>query len=279
MHPSNPPFLRHPEAGRRGSNPPFLRHPEAGRREEPRAPSQGIPSVRPKMPEGLTKAPTLAASTPINPGVFAEMKLSLAAKQLAEQLKESQVFWQAFREDYEKEVQSVKPYADEAILERIWQKKVSHRGKRQGEEQAKFDQWTIQRMKVEACLGHVDEATKLLNATASSNDTAGHDPRRHHLENIQGTGSRVLGLAKKSMSGEAAYSDLMIEVLQLEKLVDPRSYAAMLHRFDTYEAENAAGGDGGGSETTSAEEESSPAQSSTEKVGSESDSGNTCVWS
>ncbi|KAI8628917.1 hypothetical protein F5Y19DRAFT_102129 [Xylariaceae sp. FL1651] len=165
-------------------------------------------------------------------GMMAEMRVSLAAKQLAEQVRESTRFWRGFRNEYAKEVNSIKFYVDADVLQQIWRQKVKH-NKYKGGEKQDDQQFGIQSMKLKSCLSQVDEVTKLLAKAQSSDNSSGHDSRQHHLEKVRATGSLVIGLTKKSMSNEIVCKDLLGELSELEKLTDPsKSTARILHRFD-----------------------------------------------
>ncbi|KAI1492799.1 hypothetical protein F5X96DRAFT_329630 [Biscogniauxia mediterranea] len=186
--------------------------------------------------------PAVPQSNTAHAVMMADMKISLAAKQLAEQVKESKKFWVAFRENFEKEVTNIKPYVDGHILRQIWQKRIenddeSSRSKRQHDVRL-----CIQNVKLENCLNQIDEAINFLNMARSSHgQSAGHNPRYHHLEKIRAAGGLVVGLSKKSMTDEAACKDLLTELLDLERLLDPKSpVARSLHRSITDGAQEAA---------------------------------------
>ncbi|KAI5918345.1 hypothetical protein F4810DRAFT_596030 [Camillea tinctor] len=160
--------------------------------------------------------------------MMADMKISLAAKQLAEQVKESRKFWGDFRENFRNEVMSIKPYVDGHVLGQIWQRKVEHNNKPSEGKRQHDEKLSVQNVKLETCLNQIDEAIKFfIVAKLSNGQSTGHDPQHHHLGKIRTAGSLVVGLSKKSMLDEAASKDLLTELTDLERLLDPKS----LHGF------------------------------------------------
>ncbi|KAH9906526.1 hypothetical protein F4778DRAFT_654543 [Xylariomycetidae sp. FL2044] len=171
-----------------------------------------------------------ASLTPHGNEVDTEIKVSLAAKQLAAQLVESRNFWLSFHDEYEREVSAIKHYAGEEILEKIWQKKVEHKSLFKDHED---DQFLIQRMKLETCLKHVGKATQLFMALRVAGVRAGHNSRRHHLEKIRAGSAIIIDLANKSMLDGKACTDLLTELSSLQLLVDPANPSArILHKFE-----------------------------------------------
>ncbi|KAI0421717.1 hypothetical protein F5X98DRAFT_370342 [Xylaria grammica] len=160
---------------------------------------------------------------------MAETKVSLAANQLSEQVKESIKFWREFRDEYLEEVNNIKLYVGVGLLQQIWQKKVEFNNKDvRGDKE-----FTVRSMKLESCLSQVDEATQLLTGVWSSDHNTDYDSRQHHLAKTRAAGNLVVGLSKRAVTNEAACIDLLQELAELEKLVDPRSpTASMLHHFD-----------------------------------------------
>jgi hypothetical protein len=88
-------------------------------------------------------------------------------------------------------------------------------------------------MKLESSLIQVDEATQNLAESWPSDNSSDYDSRQHRLEKVRSIGNYVIGLSKKSESKEAACKDLLKELAELEKLIDPKSStASFLYRFD-----------------------------------------------
>ncbi|RYC59856.1 hypothetical protein CHU98_g6350 [Xylaria longipes] len=170
--------------------------------------------------------------------MMAETKVTLAAHQLSEQVKESKWLWGNFRDEYSTEVKSIKLYVGVDILQQIWRKKVASKDKykRGGKEDDQFD---VQTMKLESCLNQLDEATQLLADAWSLDRSSDYDSRQHHLAKMRATGNLVVGLSKRALTNEAACIDLLGELAELEKLIDPKSPAAsMLHRYDKHQSQN-----------------------------------------
>ncbi|KAI0106634.1 hypothetical protein F4814DRAFT_64548 [Daldinia grandis] len=190
-----------------------------------------------KAPGGsrpVTPAPTVPKET--TTAVNAELKVSLATRQLAYQIKESKRFWIAFQNEFEVEVKAVKYYVNDDVLQRIWQKKTEHNTKYKNGENQDDEQFTIQKMKLETCLDQVKEAAKGFIQSHPLGGPSDHDPRHLAIEKIQVTGDRVLLLAGKSMFSNIACADLVTQASDLEKLVEARSPDAnILHRFDKRE--------------------------------------------
>ncbi|KAI0594774.1 hypothetical protein F4775DRAFT_416605 [Biscogniauxia sp. FL1348] len=186
--------------------------------------------------------PAVSQSNAADAVMMADMKISLAAKQFAEQVKESNKFWANFRVNFENEVTSIRSYVDEHVLRQIWQKRIEHNDKSSKSKKQHNGKLCIQNVKLETCLNQIDEAINFLNMARSSHgQSTGHNPRYHHLEKIRAAGSLVVGLSKKSMSDEAACKDLLTELSDLERLLDPKSpVARSLHRFITDGGQGAA---------------------------------------
>lgn len=219
---------------------PFFVHPHAQARR-----NHGISSERRQPPLGAASVVDnsgVPARPPQAPGIrkkMAEMKISLAANQLSEQVKESMKFWRGFRDEYSKEVNSIKVYVGADILQQIWQNKVEFNGRYKCGDEEDDQQFEIQSMKLESCLNQVDEATQLLAGAWSSDHSNDYDSRQHHLAKTQAAGNLVVGLSKRSVTNEAACIDLLEELAELEKLFDPKtSTASMLHHFDKRQAQN-----------------------------------------
>ncbi|KAI1423240.1 hypothetical protein F5Y12DRAFT_554370 [Xylaria sp. FL1777] len=247
---------------------PFIVHPHAQVRR-----SHGISTERGQSPSGTVSivdssgVPT--RRNPQDPGIrnmMAEMKLSLAAHQLSEQVKESIRFWREFQDEYSKEVDTIKVYVGVSVLQQIWQNKVAYnrKYKRADKDDQQFE---IQSMKLESCLNQFDEATQLLVGARSSDHSNGYDSRQHHLAKMQAAGNLVVGLSKRSVTDEAACIDLLNELAELETLVDPKSStASMLHRFDKRQTRTPTGSEGNtgqsskrpANEDASMEEENNP---------------------
>ncbi|KAI1401433.1 hypothetical protein F4819DRAFT_458273 [Hypoxylon fuscum] len=198
------------------------------------SPKLGVPKEKPPTPPA-----------PIGPSinVNAELKVSLAAKHLASQVSESKTFWIAFQERFEKEIAGIKYYASDDILQQIWQKRVEHDNKYKNGENQDDEQFSIQRMKLEACLDQINEAARAFVQSRPLDNRFNHDPRHLALEKIRGTGSLVLNLAARSAVNSSACADLVTEASNLEKLVDPKSEdAKVLHRLDRRETKRSVPG-------------------------------------
>ncbi|KAI1082032.1 hypothetical protein F5B20DRAFT_534194 [Whalleya microplaca] len=191
--------------------------------------------------EASKKAPrahhtSRTASIGVNRGVNSEMRVSLAAKQLSNQLCESRNLWIAFREEYEKEVASIKTYVDDSILQQIWRKKIEYNSKYSSGDYQEDEQFTIQYMKLGSCLDQINEAANILASVQQSDYRSSSGSRNHHLKKIRIIGNAVAKLSSKTMTNGAACTELLAEMAELEKLVDPKNPAAkVLHRFDKRE--------------------------------------------
>ncbi|KAI0452676.1 hypothetical protein F5B21DRAFT_482542 [Xylaria acuta] len=203
------------------------------RREHPSAAGATSVTDGPSAPERRPR-PTLAMRE-----MMAETKVSLAAHQLSEQVKESKWFWGKFRDEYSLEVKSIKLYVGVDILQQIWRKKVASKDKYKRGGKEDDQQFDIQTMKLESCLNQLDEATQLLAEAWSSDYSSDYDSRQHHLAKMRATGHLVVNLSKRAVTNETACIDLLEELAELEKLIDPRSSAAsMLHRYDKRQSQN-----------------------------------------
>ncbi|KAF3057322.1 hypothetical protein GL218_05948 [Daldinia childiae] len=194
-----------------------------------------------KAPGG-SRPVTPAPTTPIAPkeetttAINAELKVSLAARQLSFQIKESRKFWIAFQDEFEAEVKAVRYYVNDDVLQRIWQKRTEHNSKYKNGENQDNEQFIIQKIKLETCLDQVREAAKAFIQSHPLGSPSDHDPRHLALEKIQVTGDRILLLAGKSMFSNIACVDLVTQASDLEKLVDSKNPdAKVLHRFDKRE--------------------------------------------
>ncbi|KAI8955064.1 hypothetical protein F4801DRAFT_531090 [Xylaria longipes] len=226
MHAS--PFFVHPYAHGRVDH-----GVSAGQRRE-RPSAAGAASVL----DGPSASERRPRPTPVMKEMMAETKVTLAAHQLSEQVKESKWLWGNFRDEYSTEVKSIKLYVGVDILQQIWRKKVASKDKykRGGKEDDQFD---VQTMKLESCLNQLDEATQLLADAWSLDRSSDYDSRQHHLAKMRATGNLVVGLSKRALTNEAACIDLLGELAELEKLIDPKSPAAsMLHRYDKHQSQN-----------------------------------------
>ncbi|KAI2625984.1 hypothetical protein GGS26DRAFT_562851 [Hypomontagnella submonticulosa] len=173
----------------------------------------------------------------ISPNINVEVRVSVAAKQLAFQISESTKFWTTFQNEYNEEVAAITSYVQSGILEEIWRARTEYDGKGMSDEERQdFEQFDIHRMKLEACLDQLNKATKALTRSRASGDRSSHDSQQLSLKKIRVAGSLVLRLAAKVVSNHAACPDLIAEASRLEKLVDPKGPdARMLHQFDTLE--------------------------------------------
>ncbi|KAI1195459.1 hypothetical protein F5X97DRAFT_308027 [Nemania serpens] len=174
-----------------------------------------------------------ASPVPAVTKMMAEMKLSLAANQLSEQVQESMRLWGEFRDEYSTEVSSIKPYVGMSVLRQVWRQKIEFKSKHRRGDKHDDQQFSIQGIKLESCLNQVDEATRLLAQVRSSDHNASYDSRQRYLKKMRATGNLVIGLSKKSVVDEAACKDLLEELAELEKLIgSENSTAGKLHRTD-----------------------------------------------
>ncbi|KAI1104612.1 hypothetical protein F4804DRAFT_332150 [Jackrogersella minutella] len=185
---------------------------------------------------------SLISSLGNNTSINAELKVSLAAKHLASQISESKKYWVTFQKKFEEEIAKFKYYADDNVLQRIWQKRIEYHGKYKNGENQDDEEFNIQRMKLEACLDQVNEAAEAFVRSRPPND---HDPRHLALDKIRGAGTLVVGLAAKSALSSASCASLVTEASNLEKLVNPKSSDAnVLHRFDKRKTKGSTSDDG-----------------------------------
>ncbi|KAI8956520.1 hypothetical protein F5Y11DRAFT_173482 [Daldinia sp. FL1419] len=213
---------------------------------------------RPATPASAT--PSIENEASVN----AELKVSLAAKQLSLQISESKRFWIVFQEEFEEEVKAVKYYVDDVVLRQIWQKRTEHNKKYKSGENQDDEQFDIQRIKLETCLDQIKAAARAFTRTHPLSDPSNHDPKHVALEKIQETGDRVLHLAFKSMTSNIACADLVTHASDLETLVDAKGpHAKILHRFDKRETKKVTfGGEDKGTTTTesTSQEQETPGQ-------------------
>ncbi|KAI1761786.1 hypothetical protein GGR53DRAFT_504390 [Hypoxylon sp. FL1150] len=215
----------------------------------------GPGKVRSRKPSNPSNAPargttssritSIASKTGISELVDAQLKVSLAAKQLAIQISESKGFWIMFRGKFEEQVKEIKYYAGEDIIQQLWVKKIQHDSRFRTDESQKHQQFSFPLMGLEACIGQVNDAaaalTEYLGKTPSK-----HDYRQLALDKIRTAGKLVLELAERSTKSSAACADLVMEACNLEKLVDPKSPEAhIIHHFDQREAKPTHGDEAG----------------------------------
>ncbi|KAI0466656.1 hypothetical protein F4859DRAFT_496947 [Xylaria cf. heliscus] len=204
------------------------------RREHPSAAGPVSVTDGPSVPDRRPRP------APLMREMMAETKVTLAAHQLSEQVKESKWFWGKFRDEYSTEVKSIKLYVGAELLQQIWRKKVVSKGKCKRGGKEDDQQFDIQTMKLESCLTQLDEAMQLLAEAWSSDYSNDYDSRQHHLAKMRATGNLVVGLSKRAITSENACIDLLQELAELEKLIDPKSPAAyILHRYDKGQSQNA----------------------------------------
>ncbi|KAI2468727.1 hypothetical protein F4781DRAFT_253585 [Annulohypoxylon bovei var. microspora] len=188
---------------------------------------------------------TSGSGSRINASINAELKVSLAAKHLADQISESKKYWITFQKKFEGEVAQIKYYAGDDILQQVWQKRIEHNSKYKNGESQDDEEFSIQRMKLETCLDEVNEAAKAFVRSRPPDDRSDHDPRHLALDKIRGAGVLVLGLAAKSALNSASCVNLVTEASNLEKLVNSKSPdAQVLHRFDKRKTKASMPGDG-----------------------------------
>ncbi|KAK5632718.1 hypothetical protein RRF57_008432 [Xylaria bambusicola] len=158
--------------------------------------------------------------------MMADMKITLAVNQLSDQVKESMGFWRRFQDEYTREVDSIRFYIGVDVLQQIWQQKVEYYRKDKRVDEQEDHRFEIQSMKLESCLNQVDEATQLLAETQPPGYNRDYDSRQHHLAKMRATGASAINLSRKAVTKEAACIDLLEELAELEKLVDPKRATA-----------------------------------------------------
>ncbi|KAI1364394.1 hypothetical protein F5Y08DRAFT_307071 [Xylaria arbuscula] len=169
--------------------------------------------------------------------MMADIKISFAATQLSEQVKESMRFWHRFHDEYSQEVGRIRIYVGMSVLQQIWQQKVVyHRKSKCGD-----DQFQVQSIKLESCLYQVHEATKVHAGAQTFNYSNDYDTQQHHLTKMRTIGDLVVDLSRKSATNEAACIDLLEELAELAKLADStRQATSMGHRLDKDTTQNPA---------------------------------------
>ena len=174
-------------------------------------------------------------SVPSNNNIDTDASISLAARQLKTQIDEFIQIYDRFYQLYEEEVAQIKPYVDDEVLQRAWSQKIEYNEKFNTGQDQENRQLSTQRKLLAACLSHLSGATPGGTAPASI-DPKRYDRRSVYLQKIRETGQRVLRLAEMTMTSRAACKDLRTELLDLGKLVDPKSKEAkLLYRFDKRE--------------------------------------------
>ncbi|KAI1209747.1 uncharacterized protein F4807DRAFT_88882 [Annulohypoxylon truncatum] len=187
-----------------------------------------------------TSPASKASSSRSDASISAELRVSLAARHLADQISESKKYWVKFQKKYEEEVAGIKYYVGDDILQLIWQKRIEYNSEYKSGESQDDEEFSIQRIKLETCLDQVNEAAKAFIRSRPPNGHSDHDPRHLALDKIHDAGVLVLGLATKSASNSASCVNLVTEASNLEKLVDPKSPdAKVLHRFDKRKSKSA----------------------------------------
>ncbi|KAI1384042.1 uncharacterized protein F4822DRAFT_433991 [Hypoxylon trugodes] len=214
---------------------PFYRHPAANNGRDDDI-SVGRRSTQSKhSSEDGTREGTPTPAVPhveTSAGVRMELKLSLSAKLLASQISESKKFWVAFQQKFEDEVTGIKYYASGHTLRQTWRERIEHyRQHRAGEDEDDEEELSIQQMKLEACLDHINNAAEVYARSQPPHSHASHNPRYTALKKIRIIGDVVRGLVAQSSLDSAACADLVKEISNLEKLVDPKSSEAkVIHR-------------------------------------------------
>ncbi|KAI0860170.1 hypothetical protein F4860DRAFT_480328 [Xylaria cubensis] len=222
------PFFVHPYAQDQGSH-----GVSAVLREHPLAAEAVFVMGSRRVPERRPR-PTLVMRE-----MMAETKVTLATHQLGDQVKESRRFWSKFRDEYLSEVKGIKLYAGVDILQQIWRKKVASNDKYKRGSKEDYQQFDIQAMKLESCLNQLDETTQLLAEAWSSDYNIDYDSRQHHLAKVRAAGNLVVNLSKRAARNESACKDLLGELAELEKLINPKSSTAnMLHNHDNRQSQD-----------------------------------------
>ncbi|KAI1165757.1 hypothetical protein F5B18DRAFT_609741 [Nemania serpens] len=213
---------------------PFFIHPYAQARKKHEVPARQRRHKPSEATADDSRRPARQASPVLAvTKMMAEMKVSLAANQLSEQVQESMRLWGKFRDEYSTEVDSIKPYVGTSVLQQIWRKKVEFNSKHKRGDKHENQQFSVQSIKLESCLNQVDEATRLLAKVRLSDHNNDYDSRQYHLKKMRAAGNLVIGLSKKSVVDEAACKDLLEELAELEKLIGSKdSTARTSHHTD-----------------------------------------------
>ncbi|KAI1334380.1 hypothetical protein F5Y15DRAFT_420909 [Xylariaceae sp. FL0016] len=112
-------------------------------------------------------------------GIMAELKVSLAAKQLADQVSESGSIWRGLREKYELEVKYVKVYAGNDVLHQIWHKRVAYHSRSSSKGSEDVGQLSRQIIKLEVCVDQLGEAIKLILDFLISNSKSSYTSQQY----------------------------------------------------------------------------------------------------
>ena len=165
-------------------------------------------------------------------GADTDASVSLASKQLKTQIDECILVYDRFYQLYEQEVANIRPYANDDVLQSIWEQKIEHNEKFNTGQDEEHGQLSTQRKMLAACLSFIDAAVER-GASRRSAEAERHDRRGVYLEKIRATGRRVLDLAEKTMSNSAVWEDFRSELVDLGNLVDPNGKdAKLIYRFD-----------------------------------------------
>lgn len=166
-----------------------------------------------------------------------ELKVLLAVKNLAAQIKESKQFWATFLQKFNKEVAGIKDYAGNDIIQQLWRKKVGVANKFKDIENKEHGEFHIHQRKLKVCLNEAYEAAGELSKFRPQNDPSYHDSRQLALDKIRPATTIISLLTSKSAQNSAACADLVTELLNLEKLVSQRSPdAQVLYQLEQHEA-------------------------------------------
>ncbi|KAI0126462.1 hypothetical protein BJ170DRAFT_406890 [Xylariales sp. AK1849] len=197
-----------------------------------KAHTKGTTKVRPAATVVL-KSDTRAANH------LGEQKLQQAARQLRDQVTNSENLYKEFHKSFKDEVKELQDYGDDIHM-RLWKAKVASNRKHETNLGEEDEQLRYQRNKLNTCLGNLNDAAAVLAAAQSSRHRGGHDSRHLQLEKIRLAGDRVDRLASKTLSSEAACKDLIIELNELYSLLKPENEGAkVLFKFTTIEESSA----------------------------------------
>lgn len=124
------------------------------------------------------------------------------------------------------EVNGVRHYVGADLLQRIWEKKAELDGVH--EHGDKKEWFAIRGIRLESCSNQMEEDTQPLLEVWSSDSGDDYDSGRHHLVNMRASGNLVAWLSQRSIANGTASQDFLEELVQMEKLIDPK-----FHRWNT----------------------------------------------
>ncbi|KAI0178551.1 hypothetical protein GGR52DRAFT_532562 [Hypoxylon sp. FL1284] len=196
-------------------------------------------SSRVEAREDDPPSPLISSTRKTSTCINARLKVSLAAKHLANQIGESKDFWTVFQDKFDKEVKEIKQYASDSTVRQLWRERIEYDGKFGDGANQEPQQFNFQQIKLDTCLDQFNEAATAYAESRPLKTRSGHDPRQLAMDKVRTIGALVVKLAARSALDNTACADLLREASNLRKLVDPRSRdAQLLHRFDRRDTSN-----------------------------------------